>query len=142
MSQKLPNTAVKAAPSGRWTLRDKASRSAPYLQRSQTKTATPMATGRYKRNTGCLYSRENLLVCGAQFARTHNTLVFMRTRKPRSVERQKKPPAGFGFLLQWAESSLAALFVRERLIRTDTAHCVSGFAPFGGAAQFERWASR
>ena len=27
------NTAVKAAPSGRWTLRDKASRSAPYLQR-------------------------------------------------------------------------------------------------------------
>jgi hypothetical protein len=111
-------------------------------KRSQTKTATPMATGHYKRNTGCLYSRENLLVCGAQFARTHNTLVFMRTRKPRSVERQKKPPAGFGFLLQWAESSLAALFVRERLIRTDTAHCVSGFAPFGGAAQFERWASR
>ena len=29
----LPNTAVKAAPSGRWTLRDKAPRSAPYLQR-------------------------------------------------------------------------------------------------------------
>jgi len=29
----MPNTAVKAAPSGRWTLRDKASRSAPYLQR-------------------------------------------------------------------------------------------------------------
>ena len=28
-----PNTAVKAAPSGRWTLRDKALRSAPYLQR-------------------------------------------------------------------------------------------------------------
>ena len=28
-----PNTAVKAAPSGRWTLRDKAPRSAPYLQR-------------------------------------------------------------------------------------------------------------
>ena len=111
---------------------------AGYPERSQTKTATPMATGHYKRNTGCLYSRENLLVCGAQFARTHNTLVFMRTRKPRSVERQKKPPAGFGFLLQWAESSLAALFVRERLIRTDTAHCVSGFAPFGGAAQFER----
>jgi len=27
------NTAVKAAPFGRWTLRDKASRSAPYLQR-------------------------------------------------------------------------------------------------------------
>jgi hypothetical protein len=27
------NTAVKAAPSGRWTLRDKAPRSAPYLQR-------------------------------------------------------------------------------------------------------------
>jgi hypothetical protein len=29
----MPNTAVKAAPSGRWTLRDKAPRSAPYLQR-------------------------------------------------------------------------------------------------------------
>jgi hypothetical protein len=29
----LPNTAVKAAPSGRWTLRDKAPRSALYLQR-------------------------------------------------------------------------------------------------------------
>jgi hypothetical protein len=28
----LSNTAVKAAPSGRWTLRDKAPRSAPYLQ--------------------------------------------------------------------------------------------------------------
>ena len=27
------NNAVKAAPSGRWTLRDKAPRSAPYLQR-------------------------------------------------------------------------------------------------------------
>ena len=27
------NTAVKAAPFGRWTLRDKASRSAAYLQR-------------------------------------------------------------------------------------------------------------
>jgi hypothetical protein len=27
------NTAVKAAPSGRWTLRDKAPRSALYLQR-------------------------------------------------------------------------------------------------------------
>lgn len=27
------NTAVKAAPSGRWTLRDKPPRSAPYLQR-------------------------------------------------------------------------------------------------------------
>jgi hypothetical protein len=29
----LSNTAVKAAPFGRWTLRDKAPRSAPYLQR-------------------------------------------------------------------------------------------------------------
>lgn len=29
----LPNIAVKVAPSGRWTLRDKAPRSAPYLQR-------------------------------------------------------------------------------------------------------------
>ena len=28
-----PNTAVKAAPFGRWTLRDKAPRSAPYLRR-------------------------------------------------------------------------------------------------------------
>ena len=28
-----PNITVKAAPFGRWTLRDKASRSAPYLQR-------------------------------------------------------------------------------------------------------------
>jgi hypothetical protein len=27
------NTAVKAAPFGRWTLRDKAPRGAPYLQR-------------------------------------------------------------------------------------------------------------
>jgi len=30
-SMARPNTAVKAAPSGRWTLRDKAPRSAPYL---------------------------------------------------------------------------------------------------------------
>jgi hypothetical protein len=29
----MPNIPVKAAPSGRWTLRDKAPRSAPYLQR-------------------------------------------------------------------------------------------------------------
>ncbi len=29
----MPNITVKAAPSGRWTLRDKAPRSAPYLQR-------------------------------------------------------------------------------------------------------------
>ena len=28
-----PNITVKAAPSGRWTLRDKAPRSAPYLKR-------------------------------------------------------------------------------------------------------------
>jgi len=28
-----PNTAVKAAPFGRWTLRDKTPRSAPYLRR-------------------------------------------------------------------------------------------------------------
>jgi len=28
-----PNIAVKAAPSGRWTLRDKPPRSAPYLKR-------------------------------------------------------------------------------------------------------------
>ena len=28
------NKSVKASPSGRWTLRDKAPRSAPYLQRS------------------------------------------------------------------------------------------------------------
>ena len=31
--QATHNTAVKAAPYGRWTLRDKAPRSAPYLQR-------------------------------------------------------------------------------------------------------------
>lgn len=30
---KLPNTAVKVAPFGRWALRDKASRSAPYVRR-------------------------------------------------------------------------------------------------------------
>jgi len=29
----MPNIAVKVAPSGRWTLRDKAPRSAPYLKR-------------------------------------------------------------------------------------------------------------
>jgi hypothetical protein len=29
----LPNIPVKAAPYGRWALRDRASRSAPYLQR-------------------------------------------------------------------------------------------------------------
>jgi hypothetical protein len=33
MSRKSPNNAVKAAPFGRWTLRDKAPRRAPYLQR-------------------------------------------------------------------------------------------------------------
>ena len=37
----LPNTAVKAAPSGRWTLRDKAPRSAPYLQRYVLQLAAP-----------------------------------------------------------------------------------------------------
>ena len=97
-----------------------------------------MATEHYNQNTGCLYSLKNLLVCGAQFARTHNTLVFMRTRKPRSVERQKKPPAFLRFRHQGADSWLAALFARELLIRADTAHCVSGCAPFGGAAQLER----
>ncbi len=29
----IPNTAVKAAPSGRWTLRDKVPRSALYIKR-------------------------------------------------------------------------------------------------------------
>ncbi len=33
----MPNTAVKAAPYGRWTLRDKAPRSAPYLRRWASK---------------------------------------------------------------------------------------------------------
>jgi hypothetical protein len=33
MSNPTANTAVKAAPFGRWTLRDKPPRSAPYLQR-------------------------------------------------------------------------------------------------------------
>jgi hypothetical protein len=33
MIAKCPNIPVKAAPFGRWTLRDKAPRSAPYLQR-------------------------------------------------------------------------------------------------------------
>ncbi len=33
MPSPAPNTAVKAAPFGRWTLRDKAPRSAPYLRR-------------------------------------------------------------------------------------------------------------
>ena len=33
----MPNIAVKVAPSGRWTLRDKAPRSAPYLQRYAVK---------------------------------------------------------------------------------------------------------
>ena len=32
-TQMTSNIAVKAAPFGRWTLRDKASRSVPYLQR-------------------------------------------------------------------------------------------------------------
>ncbi len=32
-SAALPNLSVKAAPFGRWTLRDKPPRSAPYLQR-------------------------------------------------------------------------------------------------------------
>ena len=36
-SEMTPNTAVKAAPFGRWTLRDKAPRSAPYLQRWASK---------------------------------------------------------------------------------------------------------
>ena len=90
-----------------------------------------MATEHYNQNTGCLYSLKNLLVCGAQFARTHNTLVFMRTRKPRSVERQKKPPAFLRFRHQGADSWLAALFARELLIRADTAHCVHGLRPLG-----------
>ncbi len=33
VKSKTPNIAVKAAPFGRWTLRDKAPRNAPYLQR-------------------------------------------------------------------------------------------------------------
>jgi hypothetical protein len=33
VSELRSNTTVKAAPFGRWTLRDKPSRSAPYLQR-------------------------------------------------------------------------------------------------------------
>jgi hypothetical protein len=33
LSAITPNNPVKATPSGRWTLRDKAQRSAPYLQR-------------------------------------------------------------------------------------------------------------
>jgi len=77
-------------------------------------------------------------VCGAQFARTHNTEVFMRTRKPRSVERQTKPSGIFGIGHKKAQSKRAALFARERVIRADTAHYVIGFAPFGGAAQFKR----
>lgn len=55
-----------------------------------------MATGYSKRIAVDIYSSKNLLVCGAQFARTHNTLVFMRTRKPRSVEEQANPAEIFG----------------------------------------------
>jgi hypothetical protein len=33
MVKSMANTAVKAAPSGRWTLRDKAPRSTPYQKR-------------------------------------------------------------------------------------------------------------
>ena len=95
-----------------------------------------MPTEHCKPDTVNIYSRENLLVCGAQFARTHNTEVFMRTRKPRSVERQTKPAEILGIWSKGAESRCAAPFARERLIRADTAHYVIGFAPFGGAAQF------
>ena len=55
-----------------------------------------MATGYFKRITGDIYSSKKLLVCGAQFARTHNTEVFMRTRKPRSVEKQSNRAEFFG----------------------------------------------
>ena len=55
-----------------------------------------MATGYFKRITGDIYSSKKLLVRGAQFARTHNTEVFMRTRKPRSVEKQSNRAEFFG----------------------------------------------
>ncbi len=103
-----------------------------------SKAATFRETEHSRRTPVDIYSPKNLLVCGAQFARTHNTVVFMRTRKPRSVERQTKPAVIFGFWHKLALSESAASFARERLIRADTAHYVSGFAPFGGAAQFER----
>lgn len=103
-----------------------------------TKPAPPKVAGYSKRGTVDTYSRENLLVCGAQFARTHNTVVFLRTRKPRSVERQTKPAVIFGYWHKRTHLQDAALFARERLIGADTAHSVRGYAPFGGAAQFER----
>ncbi len=65
----------------------------------------------------------------------------MRTRKPRSVERQENRAEFFGVWNLRRSSRSTALFARERLIRADTAHVVRGFAPFGGATQFERWAS-
>lgn len=61
----------------------------------------------------------------------------MRTRKPRSVGRQENRADIFGITQEEAPSKATALFSRERIIRADTAHCVSGYAPFGGAAQFK-----
>ena len=82
-----------------------------------------------------IYSPKNLLVCGAQTARSRNTGGVERTRSfsPRgeAVGRSRI----FGVGAEEAGSESAAFSDRDRLAGADTDHCVIGFAPFGGAAQ-------
>ena len=78
-----------------------------------------------------LYSHENMLICGAQIVRTHNTAGVRRTRNPRSVGKHEVRGAVCLSLRGLMRLHGAAVSAVERLIGADTAHFVSGFAPDG-----------
>ena len=84
-----------------------------------------------------IYSLEKLLICGAQTARTRNTVGVGWTR---SFALRGEANERGQIFRRWSKASWlksAALSARDRLTRPDTAHYVIGFAPFGGADQFE-----
>ena len=89
---------------------------------------TPMATEHYNQNAGCLYSFK-ICWCGRNWC-ARITPEFMRTRKPRSVERAEKPPAFFAFSPSRGRLLAGRSLPRELLIR---GHCSSALtqAPSG-----------
>ena len=88
--------------------------------------------------TGYLYSYQNLLVCGAQLASTHNTAGVRRTRNPRSVEGCRLKERLSLSLADTISMRCAAVHAGERVVREDTDHYVIGFVPFGDASQLSR----
>ena len=86
-------------------------------------------------NTVYLYSYVNLLVCGAQLARTHNTAGVRRTRNPRSVEKRTIAERYLFSRAIAITERCAAAHAGERIVGEDTDHYVIGLVPCGDASQ-------